>query len=340
MAIVDFIGLLRCLEQVEPRYVFAATRGRPAEIRSIMSPEGGAEDRSTIAFADLEPGCAMEEDCVPEAPAGSAEQVQLRHEENRVAWNDGAAAYTRDNAARLARLRAGQSNLHPLERRHLARFGPLADWCRRAIHLQCASGEDTLSLWLEGAHELVGVDISDVHIENAQWVAQQLGAPARFIRADVLDTPAELDETADLVYTGRGALCWIQDLSAWAKVVSRLLRPGGIFHVLDDHPITWFFELASSELTLRPFDYFQHAERSRGWPDTYLGEPGRDPMTHPEKHERVHCLGHVFTALSDAGLNVCHFAEHREGYWNVFPNLPPEVLHRLPLTFSMLARKS
>jgi hypothetical protein len=107
----------------------------------------------------------MEEDCVPEAPADSSEQVRQRHEANRVAWNDGAAAYTGDNAARLARLRAGQSSLHPLERRHLARFGPLGDWCRRAIHLQCASGEDSLSLWLEGAHEVVGVDISDVHIE-------------------------------------------------------------------------------------------------------------------------------------------------------------------------------
>jgi SAM-dependent methyltransferase len=274
-----------------------------------------------------------------EARAESEAQARARHEENRAAWNEGAAEYARDNAGRLERLKARRSHVHPVERENLARFGPLASWCRRAIHLQCASGEDSLSLWIEGAHEVIGVDISDLHVENARWLAEALGAPARFLRSDVLDTPAELDGTADLVYTGRGALNWLQDLPGWAAVAARLLRPGGVLHLLEDHPFTWFLELEARAPELRPIDYFDHGEASRGWPSSYLGRPGEDPADFTPKHERLHTMAGVFTALRGAGLDVVHLGEHREEYWDVFPNLPAEVKRRLPLTYSMMAVK-
>jgi SAM-dependent methyltransferase len=228
--------------------------------------------------------------------AESAAQARTRHEQNRAAWNEGAAEYTRDNAARLERLRARRSHLHPVERANLARRGPLGEWCRRAVHLQCASGEDSLSLWLEGAGEVIGVDISDVHVENARWLAEALGAPARFVRADVLEVPAELDGTADLVYTGRGALCWLQDLERWGGAVARLLRPGGVLHLLDDHPFTWFVEFDAQVPALRPIDYFDHGECTQGWPSTYLGRPDQDPAAMVRKHERLHNLGDVSSA--------------------------------------------
>ena len=62
-------------------------------------------------------------------------------EANRTAWNEGATAYTDDVAQTIEFLRAGGSNLHPVERDNL---GILRGWCRAAIHLQCASGRDTL----------------------------------------------------------------------------------------------------------------------------------------------------------------------------------------------------
>jgi hypothetical protein len=65
----------------------------------------------------------------------------------------------------LAFLRAGGSNLHPIERTNL---GDLRAWCTTAIHLQCASGCDTLSLWNEGVTRVIGIDISDLHIANAE----------------------------------------------------------------------------------------------------------------------------------------------------------------------------
>ena len=78
-----------------------------------------------------------------------------------------------------------------------------------AIHLQCASGPGYALVVERGRGEVIGVDISDVHIANARRISEALGAPALWYRCDLLDTPHELDGTADLVYTGAwcGAGC-------------------------------------------------------------------------------------------------------------------------------------
>jgi SAM-dependent methyltransferase len=269
-------------------------------------------------------------------PAHSPAEVRRRHEANRLAWNQGAAHYSAEVAQTIDLLRAGHSSLHPLER---ANLGDLRTWCSTAIHLQCASGQDTLSLWVEGARQVVGIDISDVHIANARQTSAALSAPATWYRCDVLDTPHELDGMADLVYTGQGALCWIHDLDAWAKVIHRLLKPGGVFHVLDSHPVMWLFRNDLPDLIASGIDYFRHSETNRGWPDTYIGSLGMPSERHAVKYERQWPMGAVFTALRQAGLEVTRFGEHAEDFWDSWPALKPELRGRLPMTFSMMARK-
>ena len=57
----------------------------------------------------------------------------------------------------VALIRSGGTNLFGVESELI---GDLHGRCRRAIHLQCAGGRDTLSLWNQGADEVVGVDFS------------------------------------------------------------------------------------------------------------------------------------------------------------------------------------
>jgi SAM-dependent methyltransferase len=271
------------------------------------------------------------------APASGPEEVRARHQANRAGWNQGAARYSETLDDTLAFLRAGGSNLHPVER---ANLGELRSWCRTAVHLQCASGKDTLSLWNEGVARVVGVDISDVHIDNARRLSAALEAPAEWHRCDVLDVPHQLDGSADLVYSGRGALCWIHDLDGWMAVAARVLRPGGVLHVLDDHPVTWLFDADASELSPDPdIDYLEYAEASWGWGPTYIGELGVTAAELAEKHERLWPLSAVVMSAIGAGLAVERLGEHREGYWERFPNLPPDQLRRIPQTFSLLARR-
>src|SRR5215218_2925919 len=160
------------------------------------------------------------------ATAAELDDVRAMHAANRAAWDEASERYEGWLDEAVALIREGGSNLFPVEHDLI---GDLRGRCRRAIHLQCAGGRDTLSLWNAGAKEVVGVDFSPRMLDLARRLTDATGAPARWIEADVLDTPHELDGTGDLVYTGRGALIWLQDLDAWARAVARLLAPAGRF---------------------------------------------------------------------------------------------------------------
>jgi SAM-dependent methyltransferase len=259
-----------------------------------------------------------------------------RHRANRAAWNEAAREYARELSETIVYLKGGGINLLPAERAELA---PLEGTVRRAVHLQCASGQDTLSLWNWGAAEVEGVDISEVHVANARKVATALGAPARFHCADVLDTPRELDGAADLVYTGKGALLWLFDIDEWARVCARLLREGGHLYVLDGHPAEWLFDDAASEWRYAGTDYFHAGEETRGWSPQYLEGLSMGVDAQAVKSSRSWTLGEIVTAVARAGLRIESLVEHSAPYWDSFPHIPPSQQERVPRTFSLLARK-
>ncbi len=269
-------------------------------------------------------------------------EVRARHESNRANWNEGALAYTQDITTTVAFIRAGKSNLAAVERSNL---GDLRTWCRHAVHLQCASGKDTLSLLNEGVERVTGVDISDVHIDNARKTCAALteqGHPvqADWFRCDVLDTPHILDGSADLVYTGRGALCWLHDLNSYARVAARLLKPGGVYHVYDDHPITILFDLEPETYVFRDASYFGHWEKVAGWPCNYVNNRlGDSIQSQSPRFEKGWNLMEIINALIEAGLTIEYLGEYPEAEWNMFPNLKPEVRGIIPLMFSIRARK-
>ena len=261
------------------------------------------------------------------------------HGSNRAAWNEAAAHYAETLTERIAFLRGGGTNFCDAERPYLAGLG---GWCGRAIHLQCAGGTDTLSLWNLGAKEVVGVDISEEMIAVARAKSEALNAPARWFRCDVLDAPHELDGTADLLYTGRGALCWLHDMDAWANVVTRLLKPGGRLYVFEGHPLTWIWDQEAGELRLDPVygDYFQTTVQvDQGWGPTYVGELSKPKAELSRKYESQKTFGQILNPLLTAGLRLEKLEEHAETYWQQFEHLPTEVVTKLPNTFSLLMRK-
>ena len=41
----------------------------------------------------------------------------------------------------------------------------------------------------------------------------------------------------DVVFLSRGVLMWVEDIPALAEVCASLLKPGGLFYLLDIHPL-------------------------------------------------------------------------------------------------------
>src|SRR5262249_9518795 len=136
-------------------------------------------------------------------------------------------------------LREGGSTLFPEE---LALLGDVRG--TRLVHLQCNSGQDTLSLARLGA-EVTGVDISDGAIDFARHLSTDAGIPATFVRADIFDWLAETAagaERFDVVFSSYGALGWLSDPRAWAAGIAGVLRPGGRLVLVEFHPVLWIFE--------------------------------------------------------------------------------------------------
>jgi SAM-dependent methyltransferase len=277
-------------------------------------------------------------------PATAAELADPRgmHAANRAAWDEAAERYEGWFDEAVALIRSGGSNLFPIEHDLLGdlRAGHDGRGTGRAIHLQCAGGRDTLSLWTSGAREVIGVDISPRMLALAERLTAATGAPARWIEADVLDTPHELDGTADLVYTGRGAIIWLQDLDAWAAVLRRLLSPTGRLVIFDGHPAEWLFDAdQDGRWVATDYDYFAGPEASKGWEPAYIDHLSVAEDDQSWKFARAWTLGEIVTALLGAGLRLETLTEHPVDWWAGHRDIRPELRGRVPLSFSITATR-
>lgn len=75
----------------------------------------------------------------------------------------------------------------------------------QVVHLQSGHGLDDVALVQAGARSVVGVDFSQVAVRAAQRRADELGAACRYVAAAIPEAPLA-SGSADLVYTGKGAL--------------------------------------------------------------------------------------------------------------------------------------
>lgn len=259
------------------------------------------------------------------------------HGETGEAWDVVARAkYEAEFDAHVERLRAGEHNLLEPEVELLA---PLLSGAR-VVNLQCSHGLDALGLLNVGAASVVGIDISAEMIHQARDKAIAVGVEgARFVHADAVNPPADLEETADLIYTGRGSLPWILDLGAWADAVRRLLRPGGRVFVFEGHPLDALWDREAEEPRLRlGVGYFDDKPREApGFPARVVKREAGEGR--PRMLERPWRPGQVIEALLDRDLALEAFREYPVLFWDQLPEWPKEVRERLPHSYAILARR-
>ncbi len=182
------------------------------------------------------------------------------------------------------------------------------------------------------------MDISEQQIEIARQKAAQAGLSTQFVAADVYDLPdalpGELRQPYDLVFTGGGAIVWLPDLQRWAEIVARLLRPGGLLMLIDEHPVSQCLWVENGHLQIVS-DYFarNNPEALAGWSHFKGGEDAQEI-----KYEFSWPLGDIVTALAQAGLIIERLEEFPGGAEWRFGELL-EAVKRLPGEFLLLARK-
>lgn len=217
---------------------------------------------------------------------------------------------------------------------------------KRLLHLQCHIGTDTIS-WARLGAEVTGVDFSEKAIEAARRLSSDSATPARFVVAELYESPKVVAETFDIVYTGVGAICWLPDIRGWAEVVSSFLEPGGRFYIREGHPVAWALDFEEESRLVVRYPYFETSEPF-GWSldTTYAGE---GVLASPDTYEWNHGVAETLQALIDAGISIDRIEEYDSVEWQLLPQMVkcddglwrlPDGRERMPFMWSVLGTKS
>jgi SAM-dependent methyltransferase len=255
---------------------------------------------------------------------------------NRAMWNERVPIHVASRLYDVAGFKAGKSTLRAFEPGEL---GTVAG--KDLVHLQCHFGLDTLS-WARLGARVTGLDFSESAIDAARKLASEVSLEASFVCADLYSAPEALGRTFDVVYTGIGALCWLPDIDGWAKVVTRLLRPGGTLYLVEVHPTSEVFADASLELG---YDYFHNPAGTPYEGSGSYADPGAKTQ-HNRSIDWRHPLGDVINALVGHGLRIESLREHDFTVYRRWSFLEeradgtfhwPAGMKRLPLLYSLVA---
>lgn len=277
------------------------------------------------------------------------------HEENRKSWNEATKAHNSHKVDQIAFLRQGGSTLFPEE---IGLLGSIQG--KKLVHLQCNSGQDTLSLANLGA-KVTGVDISDTAIQVARHLSSSTGIPAEFVRADIYDwfeTNVSGDQKYDIVFVSYGALVWLSDIDGWAKGVAQVLETYGRLVIVEFHP----FSLVFNEDWSFEYPYFAEGQVlhwSDGVGDYVADTEALTPSGYQQgikdfvnpypANEFQWTLSEIISAILEAGLILRTFKEYPfSNGAKLFHGMqerqggrmyPPPDLPSIPLMFGLVAEK-
>lgn len=276
------------------------------------------------------------------------------HEANRLSWNAATAAHNSHKGDQGAFFRNGGSTLYPEE---IALLGDVSGL--ELLHLQCNSGQDSLSLARLGA-KVTGVDISDEAIAFATRLSSESGLEATFERADLFDWfegARKRGLTFDRLFASYGTICWLSDLGPWARGIASVLKPGGRFVFIEFHPFAMIFD----EKWSPRYDYAPREPVAEAGVGDYVAASGtglapdgyeqgvvdfRNP--HPS-FEFNWGIADVVQALINAGLTIECLKEYPYANgWVGFEAmrdsgggrmLPPQAMPSIPLMYAISAAK-
>ena len=257
-------------------------------------------------------------------------------ETNRSLWDGWTEINRNSRLYDVDGFKAGKNKLKSIELEELTEVSG-----KSLLHLQCHFGLDTMS-WARMGARVTGIDFSPKAIALAKSLSEELDIPASFIETDIYALPQVLKERFDIIFTSYGVLAWIRDLEKWADIVSLYLKPGGVFYMVEFHPILGMFDDDGKKLE---YPYFHSPEPMKFEAEGNYADPGHD-FKH-DSYEWFYGIGEVITALIKSGLKIEYLHEFPYSPTNCCPffemQSPGKYVMKdyaglVPLVFSIKAR--
>lgn len=237
---------------------------------------------------------------------------------NKASWNKRTAVHKDSSFYDLESFKKGKSSLNEIE---LKALGDVKG--KSLLHLQCHFGMDTLS-WARKGAKVTGVDLSDEAIRLAKEINNELKLDAAFICSNIYEL--KVVETAtfsgekskgefDIIFTSYGTIGWLPDLDSWANIIYFFLKPGGVFYMVDFHPVLWMMDEDFQKIK---YDYFNTAVIAEENTGTYTD---RNAPIKSIEYTWNHSFTEIFSALLKNEMAIIEFCEFPYSPYNCFNNL-------------------
>jgi SAM-dependent methyltransferase len=259
--------------------------------------------------------------------------------DNQAHWDERVAIHVASDFYFVNAWRNGKTSLNSIELKALA--DKVAG--KKLLHLQCHFGQDTLS-WARLGADCVGVDFSAQAIAQARELNVAEGANVRFVESSIYDLPQNLaaEEQFDVVFLSYGTIGWLPDLDKYLAIVAQYLRKGGIFYIVDFHPMLW--TLDDETYSHIYYSYFNDAVITEEVEGTYAD---RNATIKAKNHSWNHPFCDILGAILRNGLTLQHFNEYRYSPYACFRNMEwrddlggyvfPQHAGKIPLLYEIMA---
>jgi ubiquinone/menaquinone biosynthesis C-methylase UbiE len=266
------------------------------------------------------------------------EENRKHFESNKKLWNERTGVHVKSDFYDNKTFLTGKNSLNKIE---LDEIGDVKE--KSVLHLQCHFGQDTLSFVRMGA-KAMGVDFSDEAIRNAREMNNKLGLDAEFINCNVYDLKEHIDKEFDIIFTSYGVIGWLPDLNEWADLINHFLKPGGVFYIIEFHPLVWMFDDNFERIE---YPYFTTAKPIEII-STKTYTDSTEELSGVTEYSWNHALSETMNSLIDAGLKIEFIHEFPYSPYNIFPDMyqgsdgywrMKKFGEKLPLIFSIKAKK-
>ena len=257
---------------------------------------------------------------------------------NKKLWDARVGVHAKSELYNLNGFKNGNTSLQQIELKEVSNVKG-----KTILHLQCHFGLDTLS-WARLGAKVTGVDLSEEGIKLVKSLSDELHLEAKFICSNIYDIENHINEKFDIVFTSYGTIGWLNDLQEWGRIISKYLKPGGFFYIVDFHNIMWMFD--------EKYKYFKYSyffneqpieEKNQG---TYAD---RNANIKNIEYGWNHPLSDVINSLINNGLKLEFLHEYPFSVYDVFHNMVKgedgfyrlkEMENIIPMMFSIMARKN
>ena len=255
---------------------------------------------------------------------------------NRDSWNQRTEIHLSSDFYDVEGFKKGKDSLNEIE---LDLLGDLN--AQKILHLQCHFGLDTFSLEKHGAI-VTGVDFSEDAISYAKNLKKEMGMSSEFICSNVYDLDLTKSHEFDKIFCSYGICGWLPNLNKWGEIISKHLKSGSTFTIVDFHPMVWMLDDDFRSISYSYFNDKPYVEVENG---SYASRNEKKEITSIWWN---HSLSEIMQALLENDLDLISFKEYDYSPYDCFRNTVKisdkkyRIEHlddKIPMVYSMNFKK-